>query len=381
MSGENTQIDEAAAAAEAAETEALKQAREAADDAAAAAAAAEVDEPAGRLEDAGASVRDRMAAELEAERAEARGEEPAAEVEEEVEEEPKAETPVEEVVEEETDPLEEFITTGEDGQRLFVLKVDGKNVGVPLEQARSELQQGVAGAQRLAQVARDRAALTQEREEFEASKTPASGAETAEEEVNDESLREKVKEFTSTLTTGTDEEIGDKLLDLLKNNRGTNPKGAILDETELVEKVAPLVRKELEADSVQNDAKAGMIQFKKDFPEIASDRVLFDIADKFASKIEAETPGLKPSEVQRQAGEQVRAWQEEKFGKRVGEEPSPSPKTDNDKDTRAQRKEQLKEPPPSTSSQARMEPSPSQTRDDENVEYIQSLNRLRGIAA
>ena len=290
------------------------------------------------------------------------------------------------------DTLKNFIYKDKQGKPMLVVKIDGKSMGVPLEQAQSELQKGVAGDQRLRVASQQKSEIDKQRIENEteskrlaelaASLKNQSSAEeiAATTKQNDEALRKKVSEFSPLLTEGSDDAIGDALFGLLKEVQGAQPEkpATQVQPEDIAKTVAPMIENKLLENSRQLDADQGLSSFKKDYPDLdLSDPIIFGALDSVAQGIEAESPNLMPSEVMDQAGEKVMQWRKDNF------KPDTIPNDENSEEARLVRKKDLSQQLPSVSVKVPKKPqvATDESREEKNAEYIRSLNKARGIAA
>ena len=281
------------------------------------------------------------------------------------------------------DPLAEFIVMDEENNTpMFVTKVDGKEVYIPLDRARQQLQKHTAAEARLQQAAEQKKALDdrearilvneqalESRIKEQSNAHHPSGPAT---DVSDQDFQAEAEEVVQSLFNGTPEEAAEKLAAVLQNSR--TPQGQTVDTEAIVAQAAVQTRQTLAAEDAETDARKGYQTFKTDYPEIASSKKLFDVADgmteEIASEWNIEGRMFRTSELMAEAGKRTREWA---HSMKAPEEQGSKPNND-----RHDRKRKLRPMP--TSQSQRMTPveeEPAQTPTDTLAE----IKKARGQEA
>lgn len=279
------------------------------------------------------------------------------------------------------DPLAEFIEMDGDEPMLRTV-VDGHQKLVPLDKARASLQKNMAADARL-QEASEAQKRIEEREKAlaereaalqanlqqaqDSAQPPNAGA-----EVSEEQLKKDAQELVGELFTGTQEEAAAKLADMVSKTRGVST--TQLNADQIAAKAVAAARDQLAREAVEKDVQSGFAKFQADYPEIASDTVLFQLADGMTTTIQKEHPDWMPSEVMAEAGKRTREWVEQQRGGAPAEEASEQ--TPAQGIERNERKRQLRRVPRARQgtppkAEVEVEPSPS--------DVIAEMRKARGL--
>lgn len=213
------------------------------------------------------------------------------------------------------DPLKDFIAM-RDGVAMFVTKVDGNEVLIPLDKARAQLQKHTAAEVRLQNVntmkqqlderetaiSANEVALQNRIDKLSAPPPEPSG-------VDDQALDNDAKSLVSTLFTGTEDEAVEAMKDVLSKNRTpVIPASPVVDQDALVAQTATAVRTQITQEARDSDAQTGFKQFQSDYPDIMADVNLYRMADAMTDEIALENPEWKLSQVMDEAGKKTREW-------------------------------------------------------------------------
>lgn len=256
------------------------------------------------------------------------------------------------------DPLADYIVMDEENNRpMFVTKVDGQERYIDLEQARRQIQKQEAADLRLKNAAERQKALDAREAEIarqEAAlaarvQTPVTSPSEPAPDVSDQDLLVEAQQFVENMFNNSPDEASASLAQLLANMRHLQNKPAPqVDQQQLAQTTAALVRAQQLEDARQKDAVDGLEKFKTDYPEIMADRALYlyadDMTDSIAEEWNLEGRSFTDSEVMLEAGRRTMEWRNRLAGKKS----NPNPPTNND---RHERKRKLR-PMPKSRSQA-----------------------------
>ena len=219
--------------------------------------------------------------------------------------------------EEPVDPLADYIVMQDDAP-MFRAKVDGKEVLIPLEKARAQLQKGTAAEVRLQQAVEIGKQLNIRTETLQKNErayqqkgdlmnTPPSEPAP---DVDDETLNTEVKEVISTLFSGSADDAAEKLATVLRRNRAPATPAPVVNTEALVRRTAQAVTQQIEEGQKARASKRGYEEFSKEYPDIVADTNLFKVADGMTDEIVAEHPEWEPPQVMLEAGKRTRQWRD-----------------------------------------------------------------------
>lgn len=203
------------------------------------------------------------------------------------------------------DPLGDYVVRV-DGKPMFRTIVDGKESLIPLDRARAQLQKHLAADIRL-QHAAERQKQLDAREQsirnVEATlKTRTQPSATA--PADDAAIDAQAVELVRSLVSEPEDKAAVKLAKTLKAIRQAPAPDS---ETIVAQAADRAVRTIAERDN-QRALNTGLQQFTKDYPDIAGDPDLFNLADRKTNAIAEEHPEWSPGEVMLEAGKQTREW-------------------------------------------------------------------------
>ena len=233
-----------------------------------------------------------------------------------------------------SDPLAEHIVMDE-GAPMFVLKVSGQNVLMPLDEARRRLQIGTAAEIRMQNAStkekqieeRERQVTAGERALAERARTSPSPTPSipVQPGVSEEDIRSRSQEVFTTAFHGTEEDAGKKLAKLLLEVR-TPPavQAAPVDEVAIVNRAANAAVGAVTAVNDKKDLISGYSKFQDQYPEIMNDAILYRMADGMTDEIAIEHPEWSKSQVMLESGKRTSAWVDNLKGT-VQPEPTPTP--------------------------------------------------------
>ncbi len=236
------------------------------------------------------------------------------------------------------DPLSEFVVM--DGNKpMFKAKVNGEDKLIPLDQARRQIQIGIAAEIRMQQAAalekrstddaikRDRDLKTREEALLQRTAAVTPLPETlSQDDFSEADLLDEAREVFSTAFSGTEEDAAKKLTKMFLKLRvpaAVQPVQRV-DENAIVRKAASAAVTAVQKVDKQKDVDTGYVQFKIDYPEIMSDPNLYKMADDMTDEIEKENPTWPISQVMDEAGKRTRAWVNQIRGDEPAE-PAPTP--------------------------------------------------------
>lgn len=269
-----------------------------------------------------------------------------------------------------TDPLGDYVVRV-DGKPMFKTLVDGKEVLVPLDRARTQLQKHLAADIRLQQAAERQKQLdTRERSirDVEATLKARSAHPSATAPVvDDATLDNEAVELVRSLVSEPEGKAAARLAKTLKTIRASQPQ---IDVSAIVKQASDEAMRTIAARENDKALSSGLDQFTKDYPDIAGDSDLFALADRRTDAIAAENPSWSPEQVMLKAGEQTREWLKS-IGAPVkqtasGEQPS----------NRQQRKQNLVPMPQPRSS--RPSPSADAPREQTPQDAMAEIRKSRG---
>lgn len=208
------------------------------------------------------------------------------------------------------DPLGEYVVRV-DGKPMFKTVVDGQEKLIPLESARTQLQKHLAADIRFEQAkqqrkeldARERSIRNVEatlRARSAAAATPAPAA-------NDEALDREAVEVVRSLVTEPEDKAAARLAKTFKAIRQAAATAPVDPEAIANAAAERAVRTIAERDS-QRALGEGLKTFTKNYPDIAGDSDLFNLADRKTDAIAQEHPDWSPEQVMMEAGKQTREW-------------------------------------------------------------------------
>lgn len=203
------------------------------------------------------------------------------------------------------DPLGDYVVRVE-GKPMFKTVVDGKEVLIPLDRARAQLQKHLAADIRLQQAADLRKQLDAREQSIrnvEATlKTRTQSSATA--PADDAAIDAQAVELVRSLVSEPEDKAAVKLAKTLKAIRQAPAPDA---ETIVAQAADRAIRTIAERDNAKA-LNTGLQQFTKDYPDIAGDPDLFNLADRKTNAIAEEHPEWSPGEVMLEAGRQTREW-------------------------------------------------------------------------
>ena len=180
---------------------------------------------------------------------------------------PEAEPIVEEAVEKPVkepvivDPLADYIVQ-QNGKPMLKTVVDGKLVMVPLDQARSQLQKGMAADERLAQAATRQKELEAREKQIKATEANlrARAAEPVAAPVDDTSLDTEATELVEALISEPQAKAAQKLAGVLKKIRAATPQ---IDVNAITQHAVHVAKEEIAVESYQRALVSGAEAFRK----------------------------------------------------------------------------------------------------------------------
>jgi hypothetical protein len=221
------------------------------------------------------------------------------------------------------DPLADHIVMDGD-QPMFALKVNGENLLMPLAEARKRLQIGTAAEIRMQNAAlREKTLDERERvitigEQALAARTTAPVVQseiqpqpTPQPGLSEEVIRSRANDVMTEAFTGSEENAGKKLSNLLLEMRAPQVQAAApIDTTKIVQQAASAAVSAVNVMNDKRDLVSGLETFENKYPEIMGDVRLYNMADNMTGEIAIEHPTWSKSQGMIEAGKRVREWVE-----------------------------------------------------------------------
>lgn len=292
------------------------------------------------------------------------------------------------------DPLSEFVVM-KDGEQMFQVKVNGQTKLIPLDQAKRQLQIGVAAETRMEQAAlyenhttkalqeRERAIAVKEQALLQRTQQAATTI-PAKADLSEEDLLDEAREIFSTAFSGTEEDAAKALAKTLTKIRAPGKESVTpVDESVLVAKASKAAVDAINRKEQDRDVLTGYEQFQKDYPDIMNDPRLYRMADNMTDEIEKANPTWPISRVMDEAGKQTRSWVESVSGKAYTP-PATDSKTSGDlrhstqEVNRQERKQGLVKIPAAAAGAIHADPADEPEREQTPQEAFEQLKNARG---
>jgi hypothetical protein len=207
-----------------------------------------------------------------------------------------------------TDPLGEYVVRVE-GKPMFKTLVDGKEVLVPLDRARTQLQKHLAADIRLQQAAERQKQLDAREQSIrnvEATlKTRSAHPSASAPVVDDTALDTEAVELVRSLVTEPEGKAAARLAKTLKSIRASAPQ---IDIDAITRRATDVAVQTIVARDNERAMSTGLEEFTTSYPDIASDSELFAVADRKTNAIAEEHKDWSPKQVMLEAGKQTREW-------------------------------------------------------------------------
>jgi hypothetical protein len=235
-----------------------------------------------------------------------------------------APAPVNEALPEElqNDPLAEYIVMDDD-KPMFVTKINGENVLVPLDDARRRLQIRVAAEVDMKNAREFKKTLDSREQALSAGEaafqarmsaapvqTPA--APTVEAGMSEKEIAAEARAFVGSAFSDDEDTAADKLTKLLLKTRTpaqVMPAAAPqVDVQGIVRQATENAVQAIDHRDQQTDLVEGINTFETEYPEIVGDAHLYGMADTMTDDIAIEHPEWPKSQVMMEAGKRTRKW-------------------------------------------------------------------------
>lgn len=234
------------------------------------------------------------------------------------------------------DPLAEFIVMDKD-EPMFIAKVNGENMLIPLEDARRRLQIRVAAEVDLQNarqyskqldaraVALDAGelALQQRMSTIPQVQTPPAATEQPA-QLDEGEIAAEASSFVHEAFSGTEEDAAKKLAKLLLKTRIPIAQPApapAVNVQAIVQEASSAAVQEIRADGLKKDLIEGLNTFENEYPEILGDARLYNMADSMTDEIAIEHPEWAKSRLMLEAGKRTREWVESLRGTAATDDP------------------------------------------------------------
>lgn len=212
----------------------------------------------------------------------------------------------EEVLDGDDDAEDEGVT--DKAPKTVKLKVNGQEREMTMEQVIAIAQKSEAADLRLQEASRrmQEAELREAQlREFEAK--AAKGQPSAQDvgkKMGSDELKQKAREYHEALLDGNDDRADELLIEIQNQGRQM----PTLDESKLADNIYRTIEQRNAAEKRQAELRDAQQFFSTEFADIAKDKILYDVADKFTIEIMQENPNLSPKEVVTEAGKRTRDW-------------------------------------------------------------------------
>lgn len=272
------------------------------------------------------------------------------------------------------DPLAEYVVRDKAGKAMFKTRVDGRDVLIPLEQARAQLQKHLAADARLEAIAKQRKELEARERQVQATeatlRTRAHQAEAT--PIDDTALDTEATELVRALVSRPEAEAAKALANTLKKVR--QAPGPRINEDEIVNRAVLRAKQEIAEHEQKRALESGFTEFTATYPDIAADSKLFDVADRATTAIAEEHPDWSPSKVMMEAGKQTRDWMQS-----LGVISKPTSRTPAEPNRRQEAKSKLQPMPQSRSVRPEAAADPNAADDPQG--YLAAIREARGQAS
>ncbi len=225
------------------------------------------------------------------------------------------------------DPLADFIVM--DGEApMFLTKINGENMLIPLNEARRKLQIRTAAEIEMKNAKEFRKTLDNRESALSAGEaafqarmntapiqTPA--APTVQAGMSEDEIAREARAFVGSAFTDDEETAASKLTKLLLKTRTPVQQLApapVVDVQGIVRQATANAVQTIKANDAQLDLVDGIQTFETEYPDIVGDVRLYGMADKMTDEIEGENPSWPKSQVMLEAGKRTRKWVEDLRG-------------------------------------------------------------------
>jgi len=228
------------------------------------------------------------------------------------------------------DPLADHIVMDGD-QPMFSLKVSGKNMLMPLDEARRRLQIDTAAEIRMQNASAKEKQIDARERKVAAGEEALTmrvrnvnlqpQANPAQPELSEADVRSGARDVLTTMFSGSEEDAADKLTKLLIDTRTpqVQPVTPVIDEAAIVSKAATAAVGAVTAVNEKKDLASGYSTFQDKYPEIMTDANLYNMADGMTDGIVTEHPDWSKSQVMLEAGKRTSEWVENLKGTSVSD--------------------------------------------------------------
>mgnify|MGYP006865005784 CR=1 FL=1 len=201
----------------------------------------------------------------------------------------------------------------DDGVWKTRTKVNGEEVVVPYDDVKMRYQKGTAAdkrleeaALRMRQVEAREVQLRQVQQQLEQQKQ-LSERDAARSVLSGKDAQKEtgVKEVIDAIYSGEEEEAVNALGTLIGNIKGH---GQERNESVTPDQIVNLVENRISERNAEIDRQNAILEFKKEFPEIAEDPRLWEIADRETIAVIQENPSANVHAIMEEAGKRTRAW-------------------------------------------------------------------------
>ena len=269
------------------------------------------------------------------------------------------------------DPLADYVVR-QDGKAMFKTVVDGKQILIPLDKARAQLQKHLAADARLMQAAEQKRQLDAREAQLRTTEaTLAARARQSEATpIDDAALDTEAAELVQALVSRPEAEAAKAMASMLKKIRQAG--APQVNEEAIVARAKAEAKQEIAETEHRKALDSGYTDFLSTYQDIAADSELMATADRKTVAIAAEHPEWAPGKVMMEAGKQTRDWM-----KSVGIATRPPTRAPNEPNNRQVAKSKLQPMPQSRS--ARPAPTEDANAADDPMGYVAAIRKSRGM--
>lgn len=243
----------------------------------------------------------------------------------------------------------------------LTVKVDGIETEIPIEQAKSVIQKNLAADKRLNDAALKQKQLNDWEQQLVQREQALQSPPVAPVETPPGDTKELIQTAVDKLYDGNTDEAVDALGKLIEGRGNTTP----VNPEQIVQQAVSEMTQQARKQEYQKELTQGQQKFATEFNDIASDPILFNVADDLTLQLIPQHPDWTPTQVIMEAGRQTREWANKLRG------------NSNGTSRRAERKAQLQSLPRSNGSMAYQPPKPD-NEPQTPTDIINQMKEQRG---
>ncbi|MCF1431343.1 MAG: hypothetical protein LPD71_00105 [Shewanella sp.] len=195
----------------------------------------------------------------------------------------------------------------------LTVKVDGIEKQIPIDQARAIIQKNMAADKRLHEAAikkqelENRERQLNEKEQYQRQNPPFKV------DPVDPNVKDKLQSAIDAVYDGETDDAVEALAEVFSGRNQATPDVSAISNT-----VTDNVIKALQQKSFEDEVAKGNQQFQKDFPDIAGDHYLYQVANERTHEMMIEHPDWSPTRIINEAGRITRDWVKQVSGNPSG---------------------------------------------------------------